>query len=259
MESLLIFLLIGSVSITGYLAFLLVQTKKKIEEYNAITDIDIECAKRKKESEKLVLDAEKKENEAAQKVQAHLKTEKELQLRLTQLRKEVASLEEAEGLQSFGFYKKRYNFETSEHYRNQLNAIEEKQKSMIKDSGERKGAAYCETEWTVDGSKREGSKMTKNFLKLILRAFNGECDAAIAKVKYNNVNVQEARIQKAFESINKLAANNKCEITGMYLKLRLEELFLTHEFYETTKISHPNNSGCSFIYGPFPVHTERLT
>ncbi|MEI9909015.1 MAG: DUF4041 domain-containing protein [Bacteroidota bacterium] len=33
---------------------------------------------------------------------------------------------------------------------------------------------------------------------------NGECDAIIAKVKWNNVVKMEQRIRNAFESVNKL-------------------------------------------------------
>jgi hypothetical protein len=45
-----------------------------------------------------------------------------------------------------------------------------------------KTAAVCSIEWRVNGSLVEGRKSTNHTLRLILRAFNGECDAAIAKV-----------------------------------------------------------------------------
>src|SRR5687768_6221431 len=64
----------------------------------------------------------------------------------------------------------------------------------------------------------------------MLRAFNGECDAAIAKVKYNNVTNLETRIKKSYEAINKLGQSSK--ITDVYLKLKLSELFLVHEHRE---------------------------
>ncbi|MGE3728121.1 MAG: DUF4041 domain-containing protein, partial [Candidatus Sericytochromatia bacterium] len=156
------------------------------------------------------------------------KAASELKSTLQTLRSDVQSLEEAKELQEFGFYKARYSFDTSEEYKVVLERVRDKQKDAIK----RNNAAICHTKWTVDGSQREGKKMTKNFLKLILRAFNGECDASIAKVKYNNILVQEARIEKAFEAINKLAQNNQCEITQEYLQLKLEELKLTHELQE---------------------------
>jgi hypothetical protein len=99
---------------------------------------------------------------------------------------------------------------------------------MIKE----KAAAICLIQWTVDGSLTQGRKQTNQTLRLILRAFNGECDAAIAKVKYNNVHVMEARIRKAWEVINGLVEVQRCQIVPAYLDLKLKELYLVHEYQE---------------------------
>jgi hypothetical protein len=71
--------------------------------------------------------------------------------------------------------------------------------------------------------------MTKQYLKLILRAFNGECDAAIAKVSWNNVTKMEERIRKTFETINDLGGVMEMRIIPEYLELRLAELRLEYE------------------------------
>ncbi len=77
--------------------------------------------------------------------------------------------------------------------------------------------------------------MTDCFLKLVLRAFNGECDTAVAKVKYSNVKTMENRVNKAYKSLNKLSETTRCEITPKYLELKLQELYLTHEYQEQKK------------------------
>jgi hypothetical protein len=151
-----------------------------------------------------------------------------LQANINQLRGELKVLDEEANLQSFGFYKPRYDFASSARYQNALDAIRERQKRMIKD----KSAAICQIEWTVNGSRTEGRKQINQTLKLILRAFNGESDAAIAKVKYSNVGVMEARIRKAWDAINALAGVQQCQITRAYHDLKLEELFLAHEYQE---------------------------
>jgi hypothetical protein len=74
--------------------------------------------------------------------------------------------------------------------------------------------------------------MTDNFLKLVLRAFNGECDASVVKVKYNNAQTMENRIRKTYENLNKLSQTTHCDITPRYLDLKLQELWLTHEYQE---------------------------
>jgi hypothetical protein len=151
-----------------------------------------------------------------------------LNARIEALRTEFNALDEEANLQSFGLYKPRYAFAESAQYQSILERIRDQQKAMLKD----KKAAVCGIEWTVNGSKVEGRKSTNQTLKLMLRAFNGECDAAVAKVKYNNVMVMEARIQKAYEKINSLAEVQKCEIARAYLNLKLEELYLSHEYQE---------------------------
>lgn len=151
-----------------------------------------------------------------------------LDLSLSKLREDLKALEEVNELQSFGFYKPHYNFENSARYQTRLEQIREQQKRMIKD----KTAAVALVEWTVDGSRAEGRKQINQTLKLIIRAFNGESDAAIAKVKYNNITVMETRIRKAYDAIINLVAVQQCRITPEYLDLKLQELYLVHEYQE---------------------------
>lgn len=144
------------------------------------------------------------------------------------LRKEIELLEEKVDLQSYGIYKPHYDFTTSEEYKRNLELIIEQQKTLIK----QEKAAICTTEWRVNNSVREGEKVTKQYIKLMLRAFNGECDSIMVKVRWNNVNVMEQRINKAFEAINKLGTVHSVFITEDYHKLKLSELYLTFEYEE---------------------------
>lgn len=151
-----------------------------------------------------------------------------LSLEILSLRSELDNLEEKDLLEGSGFYESKYNFQESESYQKRLEAIRSQQKQMIKS----KTAVICHTSWTVQGSEKQGKKMTDDFIKLVLRAFNGECDAAVMKVKYNNIQTMENRIQKAYESLNKVSVSTHCEITADFLNLKLQELYLTHEYQE---------------------------
>ena len=95
-------------------------------------------------------------------------------------------------------FEPRYGFESSEEYVDRLNAVREKQKAMIRE----KTATVCPKDWVVDGSLAKGRKMMSEHSQLMLRAFNGDCDSAINRVKYDNVARVETRISKAFEAIN---------------------------------------------------------
>lgn len=131
-------------------------------------------------------------------------------------------------IEAHGLYDPEYDLETSELFRERLDAIRAQQKAMIKD-GE---AAVCDTAWTVEGSAAKGRKMAKDNIKMMLRAFNGASDAAVLKVKYNNVAALEQRITKSYESINKLNEVNRCRIVVTYLRLKLDELRLAHKYQE---------------------------
>jgi hypothetical protein len=154
--------------------------------------------------------------------------EQEINHKISTLTEKLSALEEKDFLEDFGFYESKYDFQEATQYKERLSEIRTEQKQRIKE----KTAAVCNTEWTVGGSKREGQKMVNSFLKLVLRAFNGECDSAVSKVKYNNVHTLENRIQKAYDALNKLSETTHCEITPEYLALKLDELYLTHEYQE---------------------------
>jgi hypothetical protein len=121
--------------------------------------------------------------------------------------------------------KPRYSFATSERYKKAIDENYAKQKAMLKE----KAAAKCPTDWTIDGSVEKGRKQTEKYLALLVRAFNGECDSAIAKVKSTNVQTMENRIHRAFDSLNKLGEAQHAYITTEYRDLRLEELQLEYE------------------------------
>lgn len=74
--------------------------------------------------------------------------------------------------------------------------------------------------------------MTKQNIKLVLRAFNGECEGALADVSWNNVTKMEERIRNSYEAINKLTDVLQVHITAPYLDAKMSELRLKHEFEE---------------------------
>lgn len=156
----------------------------------------------------------------------------ELREAIESLQEDFKLMDEKAGLVSFGFYTPRYDFAHSQLYQERLAAVREEQKRMLKEDT----AAVCTTEWIVGGSKAEGKKHIKNTLKLALRAFNGECDAAVSRVKYNNIALMEARIRKAFDAINGMIKVQHCSITDKYLDLKIQELTLAFEYQEKVQM-----------------------
>lgn len=147
---------------------------------------------------------------------------------LDRLKEAVSTYEGIVEASDYGLYSPHFSFDTSEEYKRALGRVRGRQKEMIRG----KQAAVCRTEWKVAGSLKEGGRMTKRYIQLVLRAFNGECDSLVANVKWNNIRQLEDRLEKAFQAINQLGESLDITICPDYYLLKLDELRLTHEHAE---------------------------
>ena len=153
-------------------------------------------------------------------------------------------------MQEFGLYEPRYDFCNSDEYKNHLIQIRQKQKDLIKCDR----AVYGNMNWTVNGSTAQGKKMVKDMQKLLLRAFNSECDSIVEKVKYNNYDASLKRISTSRDAISKLGNMMDVSITDSYYQLKIDELTLALEYQqqkqrekEAQKRSPRSNAGRSQI------------
>lgn len=214
------------------------ETKDRLDKADAENTAFVTIMKKIEERYKPIMDLDKE----AETVQSSIDT---LNGDLTQLRssyadkkviydrllKEVAVFDEKIAFAEMGVYEPHFDFNDSEEYKRNIEVVRASQKAMVT----AKTAVVCPTAWTVDGSTAKGQTMTNRNIKLTLRAFNNECDAAVANTRWSNVNAMERRIGNAFTQINKLNESNRVFITEVYLKLRYQELFLTHEYREKLK------------------------
>lgn len=161
-------------------------------------------------------------------IEKKLSTIRNLDTEISKLEKSIEELETSEFVEEFEVYSSIYNLEKSGVYLDFLKECRFKQKQMMKD----KEAAVCNISWTIDGSEKKGKAHANAYEKLILKAFNGECDSIISKVKYNNVYKIEERLEKLQGTLNKLAEKNHFEITDSYLDLKIKELKLVFEYQE---------------------------
>jgi len=198
------------------------------KKYKDITDIEKELLKNQNEltivQKKVQLLNDEYENRKI-KISADYDDKQKI---LNDLLSEISIVEENLENISYGLYKPHYDYQSTQEYKEKLDEIRENLKSTIKEER----ATFCAIKWSVQGSEAKGRKMVKDASKLMLRAFNGECDAAIAKVNWGNISNMEARINKAFEAINKLGSTNEISITDEYLQLKLQELYLEFELEE---------------------------
>lgn len=184
-------------------------------KYSKIINIDLEVDNSREEKQ-----------EIDQKIDSLRESYQKKRVIFEQLVKEAAIYDEEIQLADLGFYKPHFDFDTSEKYKEEITRIKQQQKDMIS----LKKAIYCDTEWTVEGSKTKGRTMTNRGIRLTARAFNNECDSAIANSRWNNVDRMEQRIEKAYEAINKLNQSSAIVISHEYYNLKLKELRLAYEY-----------------------------
>ena len=148
--------------------------------------------------------------------------------RLAEVKNELIETEEAALLQSFGLYTPHFEFARADDYKARLLEIRARQKDAVKDGL----AVTGNTTWSIDGSQTRGRKMVADIQKLLLRAFNAECDDIVEHVRYNNIESSEKRITASRDAISKLGQIMGIGITAGYYRMKIDELHLSFEWQQ---------------------------
>lgn len=199
------------------------ELKAEIERLNNLLTPEMQNAlnlqKRLEELQNKISESEQYEKSCKDQISKLDREIREKQSQIIQLNSDVI-------VQSFGLYEPQFDFCNAEEYKNALDQIRKKEKEAIKDNLAVTGA----TNWNVNGSASQGQKMVKDMQKLLLRAFNVECDELVAKVKYNNYETYKKRIETSCDAISKLGKIMNVSITSTYKKLKIDELTLAFEY-----------------------------
>jgi Domain of unknown function (DUF4041)/T5orf172 domain len=209
-----------------------VQIRSLIEaKFQRVTDIESEVAEILKLHQIALAEIEARKQHALNQIEDLRKQYQDKKELFDRLSHEVSIIDEKMAFAEVGIYKPHFDFDTSETYKRTIEDVRSRQKARISE----KTAVLCETEWLLTGSKAKGKAMTDRNIRLTLRAFNGECDAAISNTRWNNASAMEKRLHLIRDQINKLNETNSIKITDGYFKLKLQELQLTHEYREKLK------------------------
>lgn len=218
----------------------------KITEYKTqITELTAKCAELEQLLTPEMKDAQKlndrikelnhditgKENEICSLEQDIQKRKNEinaLEQTINKKNEQVIWLDDEILVQEFGLYKPQFEFANSLDYKEKLAQIRAKQKQLIKDNM----AVNGNTDWQVNGSAAKGRKMVSDTQKLLLRAFNTECDELVSKVKYTNFDSSLNRIYKSASAISKLGSVMNISISSAYLTSKATELRLAFEYQQ---------------------------
>lgn len=154
--------------------------------------------------------------------------ERQAKARLKKLIAEVERVESKVDEIDVGLYQPHYDLGSSLEYRQKLDEAVSRRAELFR----AKQASRHTGEWTIVGKRREVPKIQAQLAKLMLRAFNGESDTAIARVTWKNITQMDERIRRSFETINALCATFNVAICEEYLIVVLAELRLEHELAE---------------------------
>lgn len=186
--------------------------------------LDEKIANRKAEFENILANQES-ELEALEELK---ETEKN---KVSELKTKVVDLEEMFNLNDYGLY----NFENpandSIRYGEQLKKVKADIKRMVKN----KTATSASTTWTVNNSAAQGRKMVNDMSKLLLRAFNAEAENSIKTVRAGHLTTALKRLDRSAQAVARLGKMMDLKITSAYVRLREEELRLTHAHLEAKK------------------------
>ncbi|WP_281278539.1 DUF4041 domain-containing protein [Streptomyces tateyamensis] len=184
-----------------------------------------EAAKQGKEEARR---AAKEADSARKEAERHGREAFQATTRLAELQAQIVTTDETAMLQQVGIYAYRHQLQDAVAYRSRLDSLQAEIKSLARTNQ----AVLAATDWTVNGSVREGRKMVRDFSKLMLRAYNAEADYAVRTMRPHRLVSLVDRLYKSRETIAKLGATMHIRISDSYHDARVRELQLTADFLQ---------------------------
>ncbi len=143
-------------------------------------------------------------------------------------RERLLDIQDDEIYQAYALYRPLFVFTTVDEYKEKIKQVREKEKALIKT----KNAVTGNTDWTVNNSKTKGRKMVSDMQKLLLRAFNSECDYIIDHVTVANIETSKRKITASRDAISELGKMAGISIRWEYFNCKLEELYLALDYQQ---------------------------
>jgi predicted transcriptional regulator len=134
---------------------------------------------------------------------------------------------EIEGFVDHGHFEMpEYLFETSERFAAEIKIARDAQKSLIKS----KEAVTYPAKTVISNDASTNKKVLGAQAKLMLTAFNIECDTLIGKVKPSTFQATLERIDKLATRLEKSSGSLACGFNDEYIRLKLDECLLQYQF-----------------------------
>jgi hypothetical protein len=141
-------------------------------------------------------------------------------------REDLIELDDTVALQQAGIYQYHHPLENAEAYRQEFTKLQ----SAMKDAVRKGEAVLASTMFSYNNSLAAGRKMTSDFSKLMLRAYNAEADNGLRSLRAGNVASAKKRVENAAGAIARLGAMMEMRIAPIYHAIRLREIELTADY-----------------------------
>jgi len=145
---------------------------------------------------------------------------------IDQARRELVELNDAALLQQVGIYEYHHPLENAEQYKDALASIRQDAKDFVKNGK----AILASDRFAYNNSLAQGRRMTADFSKLMLRAYNTEADNCVRAVRAGTVASAKQRLERSVESIAKLGKMMDMRVAPEYHLIRLHEIELTGDY-----------------------------
>lgn len=202
----------------------LVQTRRRLDEFGALTLVELDERRRTLEQK-----VQEEEQHLRQTIAAAAAQRAELEARVAAVKAALVEAEDEAALQEVAVYRFRHPLDDAVAYQKHLAEVQQRVKAMTKADG---GAVEADTNWTVNGSASKGRAMTREYSKLMLRAFNAEVESLIKSLRPERLEAAIERLNKTSATIERLGKTMGIRIASAYLALRVYELELTADFLQ---------------------------
>lgn len=139
---------------------------------------------------------------------------------------DFVELDDARLLQQVGIYEYHHPLENAELYRERLTELREHVKDAVK-SGK---AIEASDKFSYNNSLALGRRMTADFSKLMLRAYNAEADNCVRSLRAGALAAATKRLETAANTIARLGKMMEMRVSPDYHALRITELELTADY-----------------------------
>ncbi|MGD8172860.1 DUF4041 domain-containing protein [Vibrio sp. TRT 21S02] len=201
--------------------------KQSLSQIHAET-ADLQALKGQDDSLKVSIQEQQESLDAAKNTLNKLNANIEKsELDLNELMGEIDLYSRLDEYTAYGHFEMpQYLYETSTRYAEEIKDIRQQQKDMIK---AKTAVTFPETT-VISNDKSFNKKILNGQVKLMLIAFNIECDMLIGKVSPSSFGRTLERIEKLANTLEKSAATLECGFDIDYIELKFEECKLQYQY-----------------------------